>query len=297
MFQSLAIDHSGYSQLTFNSWECGWHSLLLRRFTLHRAIEDVTILPVAEQLISLFLGGEKTADIEIEGRWRPEHLDPGTVSIVAPDRPTRMRWYARSPDPLDVLQLHLPVGTTTRIVEELWDRDPARLRIPDVPATPDPVLRQTMMGLLRAARSSTPDLYAESAAEFITVHTLLGHGTAPELPVHGGEDARIRRARAYLRENLAQPLSLAGIAAEIGMSRYHFLRVFRQATGQTPHRYLTGLRIEQARRELEDRTSTMTEIALRCGFTSRTHFATAFRRQTGSAPSDYRRQHRRSSRQ
>ena len=239
MFESLVIDRSAYSQRTFDSWTCSWRSLLLRRYTLHRAMEDVTIPPVAEQMISLLLGGEQTAEVETDGHWRSGRLGPGAISMTAPNRPTRIRWHALSPAPLDVLQLHLPAGTTARIVEELWDCDPAHMRFPDTLTTPDPVLRQTMLGLLRAAKAGAPDLYAESAAEFITVHTLLGHGNVSELRVYGGEDARIRRARTYLRENLARPLSLAGVAAEVGMSRYHFLRTFRQQTGQTPHRYLT----------------------------------------------------------
>jgi AraC family transcriptional regulator len=50
-----------------------------------------------------------------------------------------------------------------------------------------------------------------------------------------------------MRANLSGNLDLATLAAETGYSRAHFLRTFRAATGQTPHRYLLELRLEKAR--------------------------------------------------
>ena len=76
------------------------------------------------------------------------------------------------------------------------------------------------------------------------------------------------------------------------MSRYHFLRVFRSQTGESPHRYGTRLRIERARYDLEYGTANISEIASRYGFANPSHFATTFRRETGYAPSEYRRRYR-----
>ena len=292
MFQSLTRDHASHASLTFDSWKRGWRSLLLRRFTGHPHVEEAVVPPVTEQLILLVTRG--AVDIESggdDGRWRSARYTPGRIGMTAPGRPSRLRWRTVSAEPHETLQLHLPTGMVSRLVEELWDRDPRQVRMPDALATTDPVLEQTMLGLLRAAEEGVPDLYAESAAEFIMLHALVRHGGLPSPRPAGRDDERVRRARSFLRENLSQPLSLAEIAAEAGMSRYHFLRVFQRQTGETPHRYLTRLRIEQARHELEHGTATVTEVALRCGFASRTHFTTAFRRQVGTTPSAYRRLH------
>ena len=292
MFQSLALDNSGYADLTFDSRERGWRSLLLRRYTGHPHVEEAVIPPVAEQLILVVTRG--AFDIESggdDGRWRSARYTPGRIGMTAPGRPSRLRWRTVSAEPHETLQLHLPARTVSRMVEELWDRDPQLVRMPDALATIDPVLEQTMLGLLQAAEAGVPDLYAESAAEFIMLHALVRHGGLPAPRPAGRDDERVRRARSFLRENLAQPLSLAEIAAEAGMSRYHFLRVFQRQTGETPHRYLTRLRIEQARQELEHGTATVAEVAVRCGFAGRTHFTTMFRRQAGVTPSAYRRLH------
>lgn len=291
MFQSLALDLSAITDLTFCSWERGWRSLLLRRYTSHTMVEDASIPPVAEQTIVLVTRGEVEMESGAEGPWRSARHRPGIIAMVAPDRPTRIRWRTVSPAPLETLQLHLPAGTTSRVVEELWDRDTAKVNLPDALATADPVLEQVVLDLYHAAEAGVTDLYAAASVEFITVHTLVRHGSLPPMPAVWRDDARIRRARSFIRENLHLPLTLAEIADEAGMSRYHFLRIFRSQIGETPHRYLTRLRLECAQGELERTTTTVAEIALRCGFVSPSHFASAFHRQTGYTPLAYRRLH------
>jgi AraC family transcriptional regulator len=84
-------------------------------------------------------------------------------------------------------------------------------------------------------------------------------------------------------------LDLETLATVSGYSRAHFLRMFRLATGTTPHQYLQGLRLEHARRQLEDTPAALTEIALDSGFSSHSHFTTLFRQKFGMTPSPYRR--------
>ncbi|WP_228541971.1 AraC family transcriptional regulator [Nocardia sp. XZ_19_369] len=86
-------------------------------------------------------------------------------------------------------------------------------------------------------------MYAESAATH-----LLTRGR--HAPPPGPEHAAVRASVAVMRERFAEPLTLADIAAEVHLSVYHFIRVFREAIGETPHRFLTRLRIEQAQRLL-----------------------------------------------
>lgn len=291
MFQSLADDQRAHADLTFCSWERGWRSLLLRRYVGHAEVEEAVIPPVPEQTIVLVTRGEAVIESGAEGRWRSARYVPGSIAMTAPNRSTRLRWRTVSPDPHESLQLHLPTGTTSRVVEELWDRDPAKVDLPDTLMTTDPVLEQVMLDLYRAAEEGVPDLYPAAAVEFITVHTLVRHGALPPTQAVRRDDARIRRARSFIRENLHLPLTLAEIAEVAGMSRYHFLRLFRSQVGETPHRYLTRLRLECAQGELERTTATVAEIAIGCGFVSPSHFASAFRRQTGYTPVAYRRLH------
>ncbi|MET7288995.1 AraC family transcriptional regulator [Streptomyces sp. NPDC005573] len=103
------------------------------------------------------------------------------------------------------------------------------------------------------------------------------------------EHAAVRKAIAIMQNRLAEPLTLADIAAEVHLSVYHFLRVFRLATGETPYRYLTRLRIALAQRLLSDTTLTIQQIAERCGFSGPGPLSAAFLRHEGIRPSVYRR--------
>ncbi|HET8903222.1 MAG TPA: helix-turn-helix transcriptional regulator, partial [Saccharospirillum sp.] len=85
-------------------------------------------------------------------------------------------------------------------------------------------------------------------------------------------------------------LTLTDMAEVTGLSDYHFARMFKQATGYPPHRYVLHRRLTRARQLLADTPLNMTEIALRCGFGSSSHFSNRFRAETGVSPTVYRSQ-------
>jgi AraC family transcriptional regulator len=96
----------------------------------------------------------------------------------------------------------------------------------------------------------------------------------------------------YLLQDLCRridgSLTLAGIAARAGKSRFHFHRDFRKRLGETPRRFIERLRLDQAAARLIGSTDSVSHIALRCGFSSHEVFTRAFRRQFGCAPRRYR---------
>jgi AraC family transcriptional regulator len=113
-----------------------------------------------------------------------------------------------------------------------------------------------------------------------------------EPPVRSREDRRLRRVDMLMRKNLGTALSLEAMAAEACMSRFHFLRMFKQAYGETPYRRLTRLRMEEAQRLLALGRETIQAIAFACGYQNPAHFASAFRRTFGIAPDAYRKARR-----
>jgi AraC family L-rhamnose operon regulatory protein RhaS len=82
--------------------------------------------------------------------------------------------------------------------------------------------------------------------------------------------------------------TLAAMAAETGLKRTQFSKLFKQITGESPLNYLTNLRITKAARMLENTTCSITKIAFQCGFSSSQHFAHAFKKKIGQAPLKYR---------
>jgi len=102
----------------------------------------------------------------------------------------------------------------------------------------------------------------------------------------GRERRAVRRAKEFLSENLDTKLSLQEVAAVVGLSRYHFLRVFKKATGLPPHVFRTQQRVDTARRLLKTGMP-FSQVALATGFSDQSHFTNKFRQFIGATPSQY----------
>jgi AraC family transcriptional regulator len=85
-----------------------------------------------------------------------------------------------------------------------------------------------------------------------------------------------------------QDINLQTLAAQAGLSVYHYLRVFAAVLGVTPHQYLLRCRLRKAARLLADEDRAITEIALDVGFADLSNFVRSFRRAAGVSPRAYR---------
>jgi AraC-like DNA-binding protein len=122
---------------------------------------------------------------------------------------------------------------------------------------------------------------------------VLTSGTQVPRPLQCGRVQKrlLQRVLDRMKADLATDLDLSTLAAESGYSRSHFLRTFRAAMGCSPHQWLTRLRMEQAKTILRERSISLIDIALDCGFSSHAHFSNTFRQIVGVTPSEYRRTH------
>jgi AraC-like DNA-binding protein len=105
---------------------------------------------------------------------------------------------------------------------------------------------------------------------------------------------RLCRARRYIDECYDLPLDLAEISKQACLSRYHFLRLFRDTFETTPHQYLIQRRIEKAKELLRSRGLSVTDVCFEVGFQSLGSFSSLFRRCVGHAPINYRKRERES---
>jgi AraC-like DNA-binding protein len=99
---------------------------------------------------------------------------------------------------------------------------------------------------------------------------------------------RLKRALEYIEHRLAEPITLADIAFETGLSRMYFAAQFRAATGVGPHEYLVRRRIERAQQLLLQPNASVVDVALSVGFKTQAHFTTIFGRFVGQTPHAWR---------
>ena len=134
------------------------------------------------------------------------------------------------------------------------------------------------------------------SADFVR---LLGALIAAWLSAQGGKDAgsppasglapaKLANVLTLIEEHLGDPLPLERLAAAACMSPFHFARLFKRATGQTPHNYLTARRMERAKELLREGRLPLMHVALSVGFQTQGHFTEVFHRHAGITPRRFR---------
>jgi len=109
------------------------------------------------------------------------------------------------------------------------------------------------------------------------------------LDVHPQTYKNLAHARDFMRHAYQRPLNLPDISAQANFSPYHFLRVYKQTFQETPHEFLTRLRIERSKTLLAKGSHNVTEACFEVGFSSLGSFSTLFAHRVGLSPSEYRR--------
>ena len=190
------------------------------------------------------------------------------------------------------------VTTHWRYIEELT------LRYPDVVVEPDSLFVTDGNVYTSAGITSGMDLalhlveedWGSEAALTIARNWLL-YAKRPGgqsqfsalLPKKSSERESIASLQDWIMENLNADLSVATLAARLSMSPRHFARVFQSETGVTPAKYVETVRIEAARRWLEESSWSVETIADECGMRDSERLRRSFIRRLGVNPSDYRR--------
>jgi len=136
---------------------------------------------------------------------------------------------------------------------------------------------------LRVMDEAAPLAIEGLLLELIATTTRQGNGATRDRP------SWVLRARDLLHANLVRRLTLAELAAEVGVHPVTLARTFRRCFGCSVGEYLRRLRIERAALQLGGSEVPLATIALAAGFSDQSHFSNLFRRETGMSPSAYRR--------
>lgn len=88
-------------------------------------------------------------------------------------------------------------------------------------------------------------------------------------------------------------MTVSDLAREVNLSSDHFMQAFKAATGHSPYRMASEMRIGEAKRLLLETNRSMTQIALELGFSSSAHFSNRFSELAGMSPTRWRKAHRR----
>jgi AraC family transcriptional regulator len=229
-----------------------------------------------------FTGHSKAVVADASGRSAEVSFPPGTCGIGGVSPTT----WLRVAEPGEAVEVYAAPDALASVAEELridWSNRPEQLQ-PDR----DPVIWATGVRFRMAALGAV--VIDECEADSI-VHGLLLHVAVRYLAarrpgrVRGRLDQRrLARVTEFIENMLQEPPSLREMAEVAAMSPFHFQRLFRITTGLTPHAYVMGRRMEDARRLLGTPGVRVADVAARLGFTDLSHFRRCFRRQFNAGP-------------
>jgi AraC family transcriptional regulator len=152
-------------------------------------------------------------------------------------------------------------------------------------------LDETLRQWEPAARTYVDQLGSMAAAQLVRRHRAGRAVTSRpgDEPARGLGSRQFETVRAVMEDRLADPLPLAELASAAGLSVSQFSRQFKARTGLAPHRFLLGLRVDQACRLLRANESAIADVAVRCGFSHQEHLTRVMRAQLGTTPGAVRR--------
>lgn len=247
------------------------------------------------QHVIILMDLRQTVEVEFaeEGRlqkmqYHPNEYLNGCVEIFPANRCYKICWN----NDIEFTHFYLEPAFVSSVAHEAIDPDRVEIRFE--PKISDPLVYQICLALKADLEGDgTGDgFYADSMATALAAHLLRRYSTRKhKLREHedGLSKYKLVQAIEYINDHLSEnKLSLAAIAAELHMSQYYFCRLFKQATGMTPHQYLIQQRIEHAKQLLRLPELTITRIAIDCGFANQSHFAKYFRLHTGLSPQRFR---------
>ena len=277
----------GPTRIVRSSISLSWHGILLEK---HLSSPGERASASIDRHVVSMLNGSLS---RFEHRTMCGHFvtclnRPGTIMITPAGPVPDIRLHTSS----EFIHCALEEDFTRDVIEDL-----------DHQITSGPMFRpgiqdksiQRILGMLMEeleAERPLGRLYVDSLAHALATRYVLldcvSKGRS-ESRVSGLLPRILSRVREKIEANLDADLSLESLAAESGYSRAHFLRMFRVATGLTPHQYVLGLRLSRAQDRLRKKGSSIIDVAVSCGFSSQSHMTSVFRQRLEMTPGEFRR--------
>ena len=213
----------------------------------------------------------------------------GDMLITPANTPLFVRWEGDE----NCLQIQLPTSFLKRVAEETLGKGGDRFTLVPTFQSRNQQLEAIATLLLAEVQQRQPNgaLYLDSLANVLAMQLLRNYGTtSAQLPTYEGglPTYQLNQVLDYIDAGLAGEIKLADLAGLLGMSPFHFGRMFKQSTGISPHQYVIQQRLERAKHLLENSDRAIIDIALDCGFTSHSHLSKQFRKVIGITPRNFR---------
>ncbi|MBN9415215.1 MAG: helix-turn-helix transcriptional regulator [Candidatus Eremiobacteraeota bacterium] len=281
--------------LLFSGQGPAWQDLLVEIHVRPDQHEALLIPAVPEPQIVWTLEGQLVVEErEIGGTWLRSEVNAGDMFLTASRTPYEVRWQASGPTLPTVMAVYVGLPLLAEAAADLWGEGAEVPVLREFSAQRDEVLWM-LLELLRqelVQREKASVSLVQGVARALAVHLMRAYGEVGRprnRRLVGLTAFQLAHIDHFLKSRLDRSLHLEDLAREVGLSQFHFARLFKKTTGVTPSRHLTRMRMDRARRLLRKDDHSILEIGLEVGYQSASHFSDVFRKEVGVTPSDYRR--------
>jgi AraC family transcriptional regulator len=274
------------SRVVLSSVSTRWNDVLLEQHRLPSS-EWVDVM-YKRHVVVINLGHSSTWEFKKEGRFRRFFKARGAISFFPSHQPFFGRLKVERDALANVLFLALDPVFVRRVAEGL-ELDSERIELVEQRRSTDPTLHHIAMALRAGVQTGAAfdRIYGEALSTGLAVHLLREYGAAvPGLKkqYRGLPREKLLRAVEYIQDHLATDLTVSRIAQAVYISPYHFTKLFKQSTGQSPHRYVVEARVRKAKELLSTGKFTISEAAYQVGFADQSHLTRHFKRVFGLPP-------------
>ncbi len=243
-----------------------------------------------QHAVVLHLAGSTLVEKWREGRLVGHRSRIGSVSLVPAQ--VASRWVLSGPS--RVMHMYVDPQRLAQVAATMEGK-PFTPELRDFFAIEDEVTASLLRIVLVHAQAGTLDSLAHDQVMALLLRQLLRRHAVEPPPASKTQrvtltQAVLRRVFEHIDQRLASELRLHELATLARLSDDHFLRAFKSAVGQTPHRYVLARRIALAQSLLQRTALPVAEIAQQSGFRGPSHFAAVFRQQLGISPTAWRAQ-------
>ncbi len=219
----------------------------------------------------------------LDGKLSSERRGQGDIAIIPAEVSQRCNWTMSA----EFAILAIDPALLKQVGRDWVDGDRIEL-MPQFMSQQDALLQ----GIFSAVRDELEsgkiggNLLIDSLKTTLAIHLLRNYCTIQPKPSSGAglSQTTLKRVTEYVHAHLHQDLTLIEIAAIAQISPYHFLRLFKQKMGITPHQYILQQRIKQAKHLLQHSGLSIAEIAVNVGFCDQSHLTRCFKRIAGVTP-------------
>lgn len=275
-----------FSRVVQSSDKTSWKDLVMEQHQMRSS--EWPNLMYKQHLIAVNIGPTMNCEYKKGGRFQPIAKETGGISLFPSCQPFFMRANMGVNEVAHLIFLALDPVLVTRTAATLGVSSD-RLELIEQRRSYDPVILHLALALREGVRTgaAADPMYGDALATALTLHLLREYSKSkPELKRAGRKLTRktLSRAVDYIQDQLEKELTVSGIAEAVSLSPYYFTRLFKEATGKSPHQFVIEARVSKARHLLETGNITISEAAYQVGFVDQSHLTRHFKRVFGLPP-------------